>query len=460
MRNILLLAAMLAMIASPALAAFTVDVSAPDDIYAGGNADIIINIHNSGATSFYTMSQIIASPEASTWSHVQGPVGIQIQMGTNGTFIVRFTPSLDAKAATYRFSFTVTEQTTSSNIENEWSTTVKQHVAAAVIRTFNLSCTECTAKEADFDVSVENVGTTLLRGFRVVMSGPGQQIPLDLGDVATGAKKTLRGKLNLEGTVPGSYFARAELTSDDGLMDSRIINFNIPLIKNVQVANGEFLLPWSRTVRYTAVNGGNAPDTATITATATPSPWVSLSFEQTPTSQSGNSVTWVVQLPPGTSNTVSYTEFYWPVPIIIIALLAGGVYAYFWITAIALKKKVTKKDGDWMISLTVANRGSAVDGVIVRDMVPSGFRLGAHFETLRPITRAIGGGTELVWRIGGMRKGEQRVLHYRINGNRAVDLPHARLTAKRGEKTILSSSSSTKLPGEKQKPVLKVAVDN
>lgn len=461
MRRFLLLMTMLTVLASPALAAFTVKISAPDEMFAGDSANVTVTVSNTGSDGMFTISQVIAPPEASQWSNLQGSMGTVIPYGKNGTFVIRLSPSNDAKPGMYSFALTLTEQSTNERVQSTWSTTVRQHVAAAVIRVLNLTCTECRGSGVDFTVSVENVGTTTLKGFKVSMSGPGQQTPLELGDVAVGATKALQGSFNLAGVQPGSYQVRAQLVNDASqVADARSVSFTIPLIEDVEMTTGGGMLPWSKTVSYTATNKGNAQDEAVITATSTPSPWVSISFSQEPSERNGNNVVWKVSLAPGTSSMVSYTEFYWPVPIIIVAVIVGMIYAYFWATALVLRKKVTKRDGEWTVSLTAINRGGTVDGVVVRDMVPAGLRLGTHFETLRPITRATAGGTELVWRVGGMRKGEQRVLHYRMIGDRAATLPNARLSAKRGEKTIISSSASINLPGVKAQPKLTVATEN
>jgi len=460
MRRILLLVTLLLMIASPALATFTVKTNAPDEMYAGDSSNVTITVHNDGNEGMFTISQVISPPEASQWSTLQGSMGATIPYGKNGTFAIKLNPSNDARPGMYSFALTIAEQMTGDRVQAAWTTTVRQHVAAAVIRVLNISCTACSGDNIDFTVSVENVGTTALKNFKVAMSGPGQQVPLDLGDVAVGATKTLRGSFNLLGIQPSDYAIRAQLVNEAGsVADARSISFRIPLVKNVELTNAEGLLPWSKTVSYTATNKGNAQDDATVTATATPSPWVSISFSQEPDETSGNKMTWKVSLTPGASMTFSYTEFYWPVPIIIVAIIAGGIYAYFWATALVLRKKVTKKDGEWTVSIIAINRGGTVDGVVVRDVVPAGLRLGTHFETLRPIVRAMASGTEMVWRVGGMRKGEQRVLHYRIIGERAATLPNARLTAKRGEKTLISSSASISLPGVKTQPKLTVAAE-
>jgi hypothetical protein len=449
----------LLMIGTPALAAFTISVDAPDEMFAGDTAEATVMVVNSGAESFFSASQIVAAPPANMWTAVEGSVAIRIPYGGTGTFKVKLAPSVDARPGSYSFTITVREQTTDTVNEASWTTTMRQRVAAAMIRTLNLSCTSCTGDKVVVTAQVENVGTAPLTGVTVPITVTDKSVVLNVGDMALEAKKVVTTEASLTGLVPGEYSVRAELVSNGQSLDARAASFTIPHIQNVEQGKSEGFTPWSKTVMLTATNKGNSPDHATLTATVTSSPWVSISYSQPPSSQSGNEAVWTAQLAPGASMTVSYTEFYWPIPVIIVVAVLVAVYAYLWTTAVVLDKKLTKRGSEWAVSLTVTNKGTAVDGVVVSDRVPAGFALGGSFETLKPIARRMEGGIELLWRVGGMRKGEQRVLHYRLNGDRAVRLPPARLRAKRGEKTLLVSSKEISVPGTGAPPKLKVEVE-
>lgn len=454
---LLLLTALLA-IGSPALAAFTVSVDAPEEMFAGDTASVTITIQNSGAETFFSASQILAAPPANTWASVEGASAIGVPMGGTGMIKVKLTPSIDAKPTSYSFTITISEQGTSESREGSWSTTMRQRVAAGLIREFNLTCTSCTGNKIGVTAVVENIGTAPLTAVKLPVNVAGKELALDVGDLPLGGKKTLSGELDLSGLKPGDYQAKAQLTSGDTNLDARAMSFIIPVLKDLQTGRGESFTPWSKTIQLTATNKGNSPDQARLTASVTPSAWVSISYSQPPTSQSGDEVAWVAGLEPGQSLTVSYTEFYWPIPIIIIAIVLGVIYGYLWTTAVTLDKKVTKREGQWAVSLTITNKGQAVDGVVVRDVVPAGMGLGGHFETIKPIGHKMESGIELLWRVGGMRKGEQRVLHYRMTGDHGARLPPARLRAKRGEKTLLVSSSEVGVPGSGAPPKLKVEV--
>jgi len=453
------LLAVLLVLGTPALAAFTVSVDGPDEMFAGDTAEATVTVVNSGAEGFFSASQIVAAPPANEWAAVEGTAAIGIPIGGTGTFKVKMTPSVDARPGSYTFTITMREQTTNAVNEASWTTTMRQRVAAALIRTLNLSCTSCTGDKVIITAQVENIGTAPLAVVTVPITVTDRSVVLNVGDMALEAKKVVTTEASLAGLGPGEYSVRAEMISNGQSLDARAASFTIPLVQNVEQGRAEGFTPWSKTVTLTAVNKGNSPDQATLTATVTPSPWVSISYGQEPSSQTGNEVTWAAQLAPGASMTVSYTEFYWPIPVIIVVVVFAAIYAYLWTTAITMDKKVAKRGGEWAVSLTVTNKGAGVDGVVVSDRVPAGFSLSGSFETLKPIARRMEGGIELLWRVGGMRKGEQRVLHYRLNGDRSVHLPPARLRAKRGEKTLLVSSKEVSVPGTGAPPKLKVEIE-
>jgi hypothetical protein len=137
----------------------------------------------------------------------------------------------------------------------------------------------------------------------------------------------------------------------------------------------------------------------------------------------------------------------------------GAVYAYLFITSIGMSKKISKKGNEWSVGIYIKNRGPAAEGVVVRDVIPHHFTLSGTFETLKPIARKTDAGTELIWRVGGIKRGEEKLLHYRMTAKGhfgAVRLPSARLRAQKGDKTILSSSGTVTVTGEKGPPKLKV----
>ena len=79
------------------------------------------------------------------------------------------------------------------------------------------------------------------------------------------------------------------------------------------------------------------------------------------------------------------------------------------------------------------------------DVVPEEFILSGSFETLKPIVRKIGSGTEMIWRLGTIKRGEERLLHYKIKPRGIVtgehSLPSAHLTARKGANTITTISN-------------------
>jgi hypothetical protein len=305
---------------------------------------------------------------------------------------------------------------------------------------------------------VSNFGTAKLADVKLKITLEDKAADLNIGEMNVSGKKQLKTFFDIRNWKPGTYSVSAELTGNGQSLDTESASFTVPPIKNVTSGQTVQVTPWSKTVILDAQNFGNIPSDTELTAQVQQSMMVSISYSQPPTAR-GDLWTWTANLQPGESLTVQYTEFYWPVPIIIILAVLGGVYAYLFVTSIGMKKIVVKHGEDWSANITIVNRGQAVEGVVVRDIIPHHLNLSGTFETLKPIARKTDVGTELIWRVGGIKRGEQKVLHYKMAARapfRTLRLPSARLRATKKDKVVLSSSNTVTLEGDKAPPKLHV----
>jgi len=441
---------------SPAFAqSFEVIVGPVQEVFAGDTIVVEITICNGGLEDMFLISQPLAAPPANTWASVDKG-SITIPSYSNGTVKVSITPTEDAKAGDYRYELTIKRDSTGEMISKEFQITVKQRTTAGRV-SLKLSCDECK-ESVGIIAEVENFGTAVLKNSKLIFNLGEEKIELAAGDINVSAKKQLATEFDVKGWAPGEYSIFVEFVANGQSVDRETTTFTVPLIENISVVKKVESTPWSKNVILRAENLGNAPDEAEIKALVEQSLTVSISYSEPPTVR-GDEWVWKVALEPGESYEISYTEFYWPIPIIIVVVILGGIYAYLYATSIGMKKFVTKKDKEWSVGIAIKNRGSAVEGVVVRDTIPSQFVLSGKFETLKPIARKTDMGTELIWRIGGIKRGEEKVLHYRIKPKGLVGpvkLPPARLRAKKREKTILASSNTVLIPGEKASPKLKV----
>ena len=457
---ILLAAIVLAVFAVPVLAAsFTVAIGSYGDVYAEDTINVAVTIHNDyGSDELFLVSQPLAAPPAYTWASADKG-SLIVPAYSDGTFNIKITPSADAAAGNYRYEFTVKRNSDGETVPGDFQITVKQRQSAGGVR-LNLSCSQCTSN-IDVMADVENFGTTKLEDTTLKLTLGDQSKDLAAGELNLSAKKPLTASFNVSYWKPGQYALSAELTANGQSLDTETVEFTIPEVKNIVITQSVQTTPWSKYVLLNAQNLGNMPGTADIRAQVTQASTVSISYSQPPTAM-GDQWTWSEDLQPGQNYQVNYTEFYWPVPIVILLVILGATYIYLYTTAIGMKKTTVKHGSEWSVSIHIKNRGSAAEGVVVRDVIPHHFTLSGAFETLKPIARKTDTGTELIWRVGGIKRGEEKLLHYKMTARLpfgSVKLPAARLRAQKGDKTLLSSTNTVSLAGEKGPVKLKVDTD-
>jgi hypothetical protein len=458
MKKFVLLAAIaLVALSVPVLAAgFTATVGSYGEVLAEDTINVAVTVHNDyGSEELFLISQPLAAPPAYTWASADKG-SLIIPAYSDGTFTIKITPASNAVAGNYRYEFTIKRNSNGETLSQEFQITVKQRQSAGGVR-LNLSCSQCT-NNVGVTANVENFGTTKLNDAMLKVTLGDQTADLSAGELNLSGKKQLTTSFNVLYWKPGQYALSAELTANGQSLDRKTVEFTIPEVKNIVITQNVQTTPWSKNVLLNAQNLGNVLGTADIKAQVTQASTVSISYSQPPTTL-GDEWTWTTELKPGENYQVSYTEFYWPVPIVILLVVLGAAYIYLYTTAIGMKKRAVKHGSEWSVSINIKNRGSAAEGVVVRDVIPHHFTLSGTFETLKPIARKTDTGTELIWRVGGIKRGEEKLLHYKMTARTpfgSVKLPAARLRAQKGDKTLLSSTNTVTLSGEKGPVKLKV----
>jgi len=79
------------------------------------------------------------------------------------------------------------------------------------------------------------------------------------------------------------------------------------------------------------------------------------------------------------------------------------------------KERVVKKEKFITITLHVKNRFiKTIEDVVIEDFVPPLLALLDYFESLRPKIKTTRSGIKLVWNLGSLKPGEERILVYRV----------------------------------------------
>ena len=143
----------------------------------------------------------------------------------------------------------------------------------------------------------------------------------------------------------------------------------------------------------------------------------------------------IPELEPGQSVEITYRLEYWQGMIVTIAIVAIVLIVMLWyvnsIRKPIIRKRVVYRKGGYSIALDI--RGSLfkkMSNVIVRDWITPLAKVEEKFETLKPVIRSSSSGTELIWSLGELHKGEEKVINYGIKpailgGN--LKLPEATL---------------------------------
>ena len=138
-------------------------------------------------------------------------------------------------------------------------------------------------------------------------------------------------------------------------------------------------------------------------------------------------VYWNYNLQPGESKIIGYKVNYrWPTFILILIILAVAlVYVFRMKNSIVISKKVlgmhAPQGGSvhvMKVVINIKNRGNmAVNKVRIIDRVPNTIKAPAQFVSMRPNhIKAVPDGSVMVWDVHNIKRGEEKIISYRIEG--------------------------------------------
>jgi len=438
--------------AYPALASdFSTSFPGLDQIFAGDVAVHELTITNDGDGAWFSVS---AFP--SQWIS-QEAANVFIDGSKTATIKFYFSPPEDTKAFSYRYAIKVENVATKESEEKTFLLDVLQRRTVAVLKSSSVSCTECSG-EVILNMEAENIGTSNIRDVVMFLTVGDKKVDIGQSDLLRGETGVFSGSSFVNDYKPGEYPVKGELYGNRLLLGTVEKTITVPVKKNVKVEKIVTPSLFGAEVVLKATNTGNAPDNAAINDIPAGNWWASYSGPEP--DQKGAGWTWFATLQPGQSTELKYSQFYWPVPLAGVGALALAGLGYLQMTALVVSKSVRRKEGDdYSVTMHILNKGGPVEGTVVRDVVPHGFLSLQGFETAKPVVRKIGEGTELLWRIGTLRRGEERVLHYTIRASRKENLASAVVKGTRGSSSIVRRSNSIEMPYPQSPESLKLKVD-
>ncbi|MFH0837612.1 MAG: hypothetical protein V1870_05765 [Candidatus Aenigmatarchaeota archaeon] len=160
----------------------------------------------------------------------------------------------------------------------------------------------------------------------------------------------------------------------------------------------------------TVKNTGNIAGTTFVAETI----WGSLFFSGDLPKSTGIDYTWELSLDACETKAISYSIDYSIIPIILIIIIAV-LYIVFHLRTIRLRKFIMQKQHiqkgvEFTIGLEFKSHSSLKD-VVIRDFVPAIFKVVDAGKATKHISPA---GTELIWKIHELKRGEERIMSYKI----------------------------------------------
>jgi hypothetical protein len=419
---------------------FEVDVDNPTQIFAGSTDFVKVSVTNLGLERWFTVSEF-SSPEISRW-FTKVDLTYKLTSGETKDFIFEITPNKETKATNYGYKFII--RAGDEKIEKDVRTEVLKRTYSGIISDVEPSCTDCR-ENVDIKVTIKNTGTGILSDLDLIFDVGGKTMKVPVGSLNQGESIEKIQNFEVDKSQPGKYTADVQLYIDGKLADQVTELYNVPVYHQLDMNRDILHTPIGAFVTLKAINNGNSVDKAVFDDSVESEWWVSY-LGPSPES-TGESWTWFATLLPNQEGEVSYVLLYWPVPILVVLLIGGAVFSFLHLTGVNIDKGIFKSGDEVKVSLRVKNRGGVLEGAVVRDVVPNSFIIPKDFGTLKPIIRKTARGTELLWRVGNMHAGEERIVNYviipRSLEKQHIVLPAASVKGVRNEKTLISASKQT-----------------
>lgn len=219
-------------------------------------------------------------------------------------------------------------------------------------------------------------------------------------------------------TVPGTY--HVDVMLDDETLET---TFVMPEVRQFSTHTEETASPFFTETSVVVTNVGNVEHTFESEKSFPPGALVTglvtapAGVVDTPTEKVQR---YEVALQPGQSTEIRYREEFWPIylqlGVIVVVVAVLGMMIAGKYTNPRINKHYRRRDRKTLsVVLGVKNAYRDSRNVVVRDWVSPLAQVSMEgFESVRPVVRRSDAGTELIWSLGDMRPGEERLISYKI----------------------------------------------
>lgn len=426
---------------------FAFEIIKPETIYAysGYTTSEDITIKNTDASGWFSISllgtlsnHIIAKSEGKSIN------ALYLNYNENKTISLEISLPRSIQPGAYLLTISITGPNQTKEVPIILFVNTKNPIFIENLKT---SCVDC---KDILEVSgrIKNVLSSDFSGkIKITFAGKTEEIPIKVNSYSSADFSKI---FSLQDSLAGNYSIAVSLYDSLGnLIDTSSKEIIISEITNITFKKdiSNFLL--FDYIKIYATNFGNYKSKAKITIEP-----VSNFFEiyNGPAPTQEDSV-WVLKeqfLSPNESTFVSYYKIYSLNIILLFIIFYLIYYLYCEFFTVKIEKNIIEKilpsgDKKVTVALNISSKFRNIDNVVVRDLIPSQFKVIAEFPSIKPVIRKIDDGTEIIWRLGTLGKGEERILHYSIFVPSSivgkVHLPRAVLRGKIKEKKIYSISN-------------------
>ncbi len=281
--------------------------------------------------------------------------------------------------------------------------------------------------------------------------------------------KTVKTPVQLDKyQTPGAYRANIELKTNAGeIILLNQTTFTVNSVINIPHTKTETKSWAAKDVSITVKNEGNvvANDIVIEEPVSRLVAWL-VTFDSQPQKTSQNTdgllYSWAIaSLNPGESKAINYRISYIPVIVLAALLFVGAVAFVIYMQQPRIRKRILQPGPAsigrvFTVVIDVKNASrQTMRSVIVRDWVPPVCQLVRHAnETIKPLTKKIEQGTEIVWKLGDMKPQEERVVTYKLSPvigvSGMMNLPKAYIKFKDDAGNIMKVFSGYSLIGERE----------
>ncbi len=303
-----------------------------------------------------------------------------------------------------------------------------------------------------FSATIENPSDNALRVDIYLKNRKGRILSTETRAVEPNSTAKIKASFSAENLLAGRYSVEVVIR---GLGASETRSVTIPEIRNVKKTKKVMRGFLYETVAISVENLGNVIERDySVTEKTDSAHYVTWDVAPTQTSiEDGMLVsTWLFgSLGPKDKIVITYTIHYWffllKLIIGILIIIAAVMVVYMKLSKPSIKKKYVKKGhNEYLVILEV--KGSffyPIKSVLVKDALSPLTKLVEKFEGVSPAIRKKEGRVELLWRIGTMKRMDERILSYTIKSvvEAQIKLPPATLrykTAEDGDKKRVHSN--------------------